>query len=136
MVALMDGRRLEELRKATGLSKEQMAVHAGVTVDAVKKWERQGTIPGTDKFVCIAEALGLGLDALAAEVGLRQARPVEATNLPPEWRDLCRYAIAIGITPDEARAAIKFVHSVKTPSAAQEKTPPETEGAKKGASAL
>lgn len=132
----MNGRRLEELRKAIGLSKEQMAVQAGVTVDAVKKWERQGTVPGTDKFVCIAEALRLGLDELAAEVGLQKIHRTGATRLPVEWRDLCRYAIAIGMTPDEARTAIDFAHRFKTQSAAQEKAPPETEGAKRGAQAL
>lgn len=110
----MDGQRLAALRSARGLSKEQIAVKAGVTVDAVKKWENKDTIPGTDKFVQIADALGLSLDDLAAKIGLT-TRPetAEKSGLPEPWYALFRDAMAAGMTPEDLRAAMEFARHFK-----------------------
>jgi transcriptional regulator with XRE-family HTH domain len=64
-VALAD--RIKELRLAAGISQEQLAYRAGVTISVVRSLE-QGTVENPQWFTIrgIARVLGVSLDDLAA----------------------------------------------------------------------
>lgn len=66
------GRRLQELRKAKGMTQEALARAAGVSVNTISALERRGIEPNWSTAKAIAAALGSTLDELAAEP---KARP-------------------------------------------------------------
>ena len=45
------GRRIQEARKAAGLSQESLGERLGVSRQAVSKWELGDAVPDTDKLV-------------------------------------------------------------------------------------
>lgn len=55
---------LQNLRKAHGLSQEQLAEHLGVSRQAVSKWESGGTYPETEKVIALTKLFGCSMDAL------------------------------------------------------------------------
>lgn len=66
--------RLVELRRAHGLSQEELAARLGVSRQAVSKWERCESSPDTDNLIALARLYGVSLDGLllhetAASVG-------------------------------------------------------------------
>ena len=56
--------RLLELRKAHGLSQEQLADSLGISRQAVSKWERAEASPDTDNLICLAKLYNISLDEL------------------------------------------------------------------------
>lgn len=56
--------RLTELRKAKGLSQEELAERLGVSRQAVSKWERAESSPDTDNLIELAKIYGVTLDKL------------------------------------------------------------------------
>ncbi len=70
--------RLAELRRAHGLSQEELAEKLGVSRQAVSKWERAESSPDTDNLIALARLYGVTLDVL---LGLQLAQtpgPAEA----------------------------------------------------------
>lgn len=60
------GRRLRDLRRAAGLTVEQLAVACGATVSSVYNWESESECPAPlQRYRRMAEALGVSLDDLA-----------------------------------------------------------------------
>ena len=59
------GQRLKELRDRKGLTQEGVARAAGVTLGAVRKWERGTRTPSFEMAIRLAGALGCSLDELA-----------------------------------------------------------------------
>lgn len=68
---VVDGRRLRRLRNQRGLSQEQLATHAGISLTTLRRLERQPAAP------CRSRTLG----RLAAALGEDPARLTPAT--PP-----------------------------------------------------
>jgi len=58
------GERLQALRKSRGLSQEQLAEQAGVSRQAVSKWELGESAPELDKVLLIADFFGVTTDYL------------------------------------------------------------------------
>ena len=58
--------RLVELRKAHGLSQEELASKLGLSRQAVSKWERAESSPDTDNLIMLSRLYGVSLDALLA----------------------------------------------------------------------
>ena len=56
--------RLYELRRAHGISQEDLARKLGVSRQAVSKWECGESVPGTDNLIALARPYGVELDAL------------------------------------------------------------------------
>ena len=69
---------LAELRRAHGLSQEDLAEKLGVSRQAISKWERAESSPDTDNLIALAQLYGVTLDEL---LGL-QLPP--ATPLPED----------------------------------------------------
>ena len=61
---LRTAERLAELRKAKGLSQEELAERLNVSRQAVSKWERAESSPDTDNLIELAKIYGLTVDEL------------------------------------------------------------------------
>lgn len=58
------GERISAFRRRQGLSQEALAEKLGVSRQSVSKWERNESLPETDKLPLLAQALGISLDLL------------------------------------------------------------------------
>lgn len=58
------GEKLQTLRRGAGMSQDALAEKLEVSRQAVSKWERDETMPETDKLVRIARLFGVSLDGL------------------------------------------------------------------------
>ena len=71
------GKRIIELRKALGLTQDQLAEKLGVTAQAVSKWENDQSCPDITMLPKLAEIFGTTTDALLG----RQAQPVHQAEV-------------------------------------------------------
>lgn len=60
------GERIQQLRKAQGLSQEGLGEAIGVSRQAVSKWETGQSLPDTANLLAMAELFGVSADELAA----------------------------------------------------------------------
>ena len=58
------GEKLKKLRKARGLSQEQLADRLNVSRQAISKWELGESTPDTDNLVALSDYYGVSLDYL------------------------------------------------------------------------
>lgn len=58
------GEKIQQLRKATGISQEQLAEQLGVSRQSVSKWELDDAIPETSKIVLLSELFSISTDEL------------------------------------------------------------------------
>lgn len=98
--------RLVELRRARGLSQEDLAAQLGVSRQAVSKWERCESSPDTDNLIALARLYGVSLDALLlhATAGGAQAAYAQAPFHTPEGEDEEEAVFAAADAWDEAEA--------------------------------
>ena len=64
--------RIQSLRKSKGMSQEELADAAGVSRQAVSKWESEQSTPDIDKVIILSEIFDVTTDYL-----LRGIEPVE-----------------------------------------------------------
>ena len=76
------GERIYSLRKARGLSQEELADAVGVSRQAVSKWELGESQPEVDKAVLLAQALGVTTDQLL--LGEPENKPEKAIPAQPQ----------------------------------------------------
>lgn len=76
------GEKLQKLRKAQGLSQEQLAVQLGLSRQAVSKWELNEATPDTDNVVRLARMFAVSTDYLLLDELDEPSgrRPKERTN--------------------------------------------------------
>jgi transcriptional regulator with XRE-family HTH domain len=72
------GQKLQQSRKAAGLSQPQLAARAGVPISTLRNWEQDRRIPRLDTATKVAKAIGCSLDDLAAPVELPTAKDAPA----------------------------------------------------------
>ena len=58
------GEKLQDLRRKAGLSQDALAERLEVSRQAVSKWERDETMPETEKVIRVAQLFGVSLDYL------------------------------------------------------------------------
>ena len=61
------GRRIQEARKAAGLSQESLGERLGVSRQAVSKWERGAADPSTSNLLALAKLFGVPAEDLLRE---------------------------------------------------------------------
>ena len=61
------GKKLQLLRKARGISQEQLAETLGVSRQAVSKWELDATLPDTGNIIALGKMFGVTTDYLLIE---------------------------------------------------------------------
>ena len=73
------GEKLQRLRQRAGMSQDVLAEKLGVSRQAVSRWERDETMPETDKVIALAELFGVTTDYL-----LRQQPEETEQEVPPD----------------------------------------------------
>lgn len=58
------GEKLQKLRQKAGMSQDALAERLNVSRQAVSRWERDETMPETDKVVALADLFGVTTDYL------------------------------------------------------------------------
>lgn len=81
------GERIRACRQQAGLSQEQLAALAGVSRQAVTKWETDQSAPSTGNLFLLAEIFGTTVDLLLAEEGQTAQPPAAAAEKPASRRD-------------------------------------------------
>ena len=69
------GKRIQRLRKAKGLTQEQLAGRLGVSPQAVSKWENDNCSPDISLLAALAQELGVSTDALLRGEGEEAFEP-------------------------------------------------------------
>ena len=62
------GRRIQEARKAAGLSQESLGERLGVSRQAVSKWESGTADPSTSNLLALAKLFGVSAEELLKSV--------------------------------------------------------------------
>lgn len=73
------GERLQQVRKAAGLSQEQLGDLIGMSRQAVSKWETEQAAPDIETLARLCGVLGVSADELLG----REVPPRRAENAPP-----------------------------------------------------
>jgi len=68
--------KLMELRKARGLSQEELGFRLDVTRQTVSKWETGQTTPELEKLVALSALFGVSIDALVGNGAAAEAEPL------------------------------------------------------------
>lgn len=91
------GERLQALRKSRGLSQEQLAEQAGVSRQAVSKWELGESTPELDKVILLSDFFGVTTDYLIKGGGPAQA-PEDKRSAIGQVQFICSAGfLAIGL---------------------------------------
>ena len=83
--------RIQSLRKARGITQEQLADAVGVSRQAVSKWEAEQSVPDLERIVAMAEYFDVTTDYLLR--GIEPAPDVRAPRTNP--RTMCIIATAL-----------------------------------------
>lgn len=86
------GEKLQGLRQRAGMSQDALAEKLNVSRQAVSRWEREETMPETEKVVALANLFGVSTDYLLRDQPEQQAEPRQ-TEPPPQrdWVDKLGY---------------------------------------------
>ncbi len=90
------GKRLRELRTASGLSQEAVAARLGVSAQSVSKWENGRSLPDVTFIVPLAELLHVSADELLGKESQRQ-----------RWDDEWERAILAGNPGEAVKTALE-----------------------------
>lgn len=81
------GERLQALRRAAGLSQEQLAEKLNVSRQAISKWERDESLPDAEKIVALSDLFGVTTDQLLrgeAPAAAAPPGPSPSPDAPPQ----------------------------------------------------
>lgn len=76
------GEKLQALRRAKGLSQEQLAEALGVTRQAISKWELNASLPDVEKLLALSEFFAVSTDYLLKESILSPTPPAAPESAP------------------------------------------------------
>lgn len=76
------GEKLQKLRKARGLTQEELASTVGVSRQSLSKWESDGALPDTANIIILADLFGVTTDYLLREVEAAESTPDQAPAVP------------------------------------------------------
>ena len=95
---------LTRVRKARGITQEELAVKLNVSRQAVSKWETGESLPDLYKLALLAEALGVTTDALCGHTGAdtsntdtAEAVPAESSAAPDTAKQMKRLRRALAL---------------------------------------
>ena len=88
------GENLQRLRKARGLSQDEVAEKLFLTRQSVSKWENDGAEPGVENLKALASLYGVTVDAL---VGVEELPKEEKPPVPPDgvYQRLLKFRIGV-----------------------------------------
>ncbi|WP_298035173.1 helix-turn-helix domain-containing protein [uncultured Dysosmobacter sp.] len=87
------GEKLQSLRQKAGMSQDALAEKLNVSRQAVSRWERDETMPETEKVVALADLFGVTTDYLLRAEQARQEKQQAERSVPPQrdWMDKLGY---------------------------------------------
>ena len=112
------GRRIQEGRKAVGLSQESLGERLGVSRQAVSKWEADAAVPELENLIAMSRIFGVTIGALlGVEPEAAEPAEEEATETPGEGAE---DAAPAGELTDRELAAVeaivqKYLEAVQRP---------------------
>lgn len=74
------GKTLQHLRETAGLSQAELARRSGTSLDTLRHWEQDRSLPKIDAVTRLARTLGVSLDLLAVDT---EAAVALNRSLPP-----------------------------------------------------
>jgi len=83
------GAKLQSLRQKAGMSQDALAEKLNVSRQAVSRWERDETMPETDKVVALADLFGVTTDYLLRQQAEKTAG--SAGDQKKDWVDKLAY---------------------------------------------
>ena len=95
--------RIQSLRKSKGMSQEELADVAGVSRQAVSKWESEQSVPDIDKIVILSEIFGVTTDYI-----LKGIEPIE-TNDHKTMADVIDQRVLTEKNSKRAKSVLKWV---------------------------
>lgn len=95
--------RIQSLRKSKGMSQEELADAAGVSRQAVSKWESEQSVPDIDKIVILSEIFGVTTDYI-----LKGIEPIE-TNDHKTMADVIDQRVLTEKNSKRAKSVLKWV---------------------------
>ena len=74
------GERLQELRRARGMTQEDFAAQLKVSRQTISKWESAQSYPDFQRLVLLSDYFGLTLDELVKDVDVQEVREKNASS--------------------------------------------------------
>ena len=98
------GEKLQALRKAQGLSQEELAQRINVSRQALSKWESGASVPDTENVIALSRLFGVSTDYLLLN-------EVKAPGHVPAiaWPKPRKYLLAAAIVGAVGLVAIRFI---------------------------
>jgi len=100
------GKKLARLRKAGGLTQQQLGDKVGVSKRVIAYYEGETNYPPTHLIVPLAKALGVSTDEL---LGLRQTKETLSPNHASLWR---RLKVLESFNEKEKKAVVQYVEII------------------------
>lgn len=111
------GRRVQEARKAAGLSQESLGERLGVSRQAVSKWESDASVPDLENLIAMSRIFGVTIGAL---LGVEPPAAPSEGDAPESPGDGAEDAAPAGELTDRELAAVeaivqKYLEAVQRP---------------------
>ena len=104
------GRRIQEARKAAGLSQESLGERLGVSRQAVSKWEADTSVPELENLIAMSRIFGVTIGALLG---------VETPEEAPETEGAASEETEAGTAPAGCRRRAKTSKASASPARAR-----------------
>ena len=99
------GEKLQALRKAQGLSQEELAQRINVSRQALSKWESGASVPDTENVIALSRLFGVSTDYLL----LNEVKASGQTSPAIAWPKPRKYLLAATIVGAVGLVAIRFI---------------------------
>ena len=99
------GEKLQALRKAQGLSQEELAQRINVSRQALSKWESGASVPDTENVIALSRLFGVSTDYLL----LNEVKASGQTSPAIAWPKPRKYLLAAAIVGAVGLVAIRFI---------------------------
>ena len=99
------GEKLQALRKAQGLSQEELAQRINVSRQALSKWESGASVPDTENVIALSRLFGVSTDYLL----LDEVKASGQTSPAIAWPKPRKYLLAAAIVGAVGLVAIRFI---------------------------
>ena len=99
------GEKLQALRKAQGLSQEELAQRINVSRQALSKWESGASVPDTENVIALSRLFGVSTDYLL----LDEVKASGQTSPAIAWPKPRKHLLAAAIVGAVGLVAIRFI---------------------------
>lgn len=98
------GEKLQQLRKAAGLSQEQLAEQLDVSRQSVSKWELNDAVPDVNKLIMLSELFAVSVDEL-----IKNNQPSQAVGSDHETKNVTTLMILSKLNHAHKQITLGFI---------------------------